>query len=477
MNAQQLKRSILKYAMEGNLDTGNPLDDPVEELMDSIKATKEKLIKNKIIKKPVILPSVSDDEIPFEVPSNWTWARLGDIVQFINGRAYKKNELLSDENLTPVLRVGNLFTNNTWYYSDLELPEDKYCSEGDLLYAWSASFGPHIWTGKKSIYHYHIWKVRLFEERMKKFIYYHLLKDASEIKKSTTGSTMIHITKGRMESMLIPLPPIQEQQRIVDLIEKILSKVETYNETKVDLDSLYFSFPPQLEKSILQYAIQGKLVEQDTSDEPASELLKRISEQKERMIKEKIIKKEKPLPPITEEEIPFDIPETWEWVRIKDVYYNDGQIKPDQTFYYVDVSAIDNKKGEISKDIKLTSKESAPSRARKITSYGDILYSTVRPYLKNIAIVDVKKDMPLIASTAFVVMRPIEIYNEYLYYVLKSPYFDNEVKNRVQGVTYPAINDTNFNSLLVPIPPLNEQHRIVSKIKNILLYIDDLTSF
>ena len=152
----------------------------------------------------------------YALPEGWEWKRLEEVCQFINGKAYKKIELLS-EGKYPVLRVGNFFTNNNWYYSDLELPENKYCDYGDLLYAWSASFGPRIWEGEKSIYHYHIWKTIPDNKLITKEFLYQLLDwDVEKIKSDQgTGATMMHVTKGSMEARIIPLPSLQEQKRIV----------------------------------------------------------------------------------------------------------------------------------------------------------------------------------------------------------------------------------------------------------------------
>ncbi|MFN0190074.1 MAG: restriction endonuclease subunit S [Bacteroidia bacterium] len=151
----------------------------------------------------------------------WEMKRLDQVCTFINGKAYNKNELL-ERGKYPVLRVGNFFTNNHWYYSDLELPEDKYCDNGDLLYAWSASFGPRIWTGEKVIYHYHIWKI-LPDSKLitKEFLFLLLDWDTEKIKKDQgTGTTMMHVGKGSMDARIVPIPPLLEQQRIVAIVEE-----------------------------------------------------------------------------------------------------------------------------------------------------------------------------------------------------------------------------------------------------------------
>lgn len=161
----------------------------------------------------------------YKLPQGWEWTPLGKVVTLINGRAYKKNELL-DEGPMPVLRVGNLFTNRHWFYSDLELPEDKYCDEGDLIYAWSASFGPRIWEGPKVIYHYHIWKVLTSEQIDKKYLFYLLKKDSEKIKSQGNGVGMFHATKGGMEKMPIPLPDLSIQQALVKKLDALLSRID-----------------------------------------------------------------------------------------------------------------------------------------------------------------------------------------------------------------------------------------------------------
>lgn len=154
-----------------------------------------------------------------EINPEWKKVKLGDFAELLNGRAYKQEELM-DKGKNPVLRVGNFFSNREWYYSDLDLPEDKYCNKGDLLYAWSASFGPKIWDGSKAIYHYHIWKIVFKKEVNKKFIYYLLLEDSEKIKNAGHGIAMMHTTKGDMEKRLFALPSIEEQKAIVAQIEQ-----------------------------------------------------------------------------------------------------------------------------------------------------------------------------------------------------------------------------------------------------------------
>jgi type I restriction enzyme S subunit len=161
------------------------------------------------------------------LPKGWEIKKLGEVCRFINGRAYSKAELLERGNY-PVLRVGNFFTNTQWYYSDLELDEDKYCDNGDLLYAWSASFGPRIWEGEKVIYHYHIWKVIPDTNIVSKEFLFQLLNWDTEALKTAhgTGTTMMHVGKGSIEKRLVPIPPLPEQQRIVSILDKAFAAID-----------------------------------------------------------------------------------------------------------------------------------------------------------------------------------------------------------------------------------------------------------
>lgn len=153
--------------------------------------------------------------------------KMSEICRIINGRAYKQEELLS-EGRYPVLRVGNFFSSDRWYYSDLELSDDKYCDDGDLLYAWSASFGPRIWNGGKTIYHYHIWKIVPNEELVDKYYLYYWLKNSAEqLTAGTHGSVMAHITKGDMEKQEIILPDIEVQRKTGEVLRLYEKRVLT----------------------------------------------------------------------------------------------------------------------------------------------------------------------------------------------------------------------------------------------------------
>ena len=329
-----------------------------------------------------------------------------------------------------------------------------------------------------------------------KYINTVILSDITQkIIKYSKNSTNDNISMDTIKGFLFPLPPLSEQGRIVKKIEELEPFIEEYGKTEVELTALNSNFPEQIKKSILQYAIQGKLVEQDPNDEPASVLLEKIKAEKQELIKQGKIKKDKQESYIykgadnrhyekigTEtkditDEIPFEIPESWEWCRLGSIVYNHGQNTPDKTFVYIDIGSIDNSHQQLSdKETILTSKQ-APSRARKIIKKGDIIYSTVRPYLHNTCIIDRDFSLEPIASTGFAVLSVFSgIYNKFLFYYLISSSFDayaNDTENS-KGVAYPAINDNRLYKALIPIPPLDEQKRIVDKITKLYEIIKNL---
>ena len=188
-----------------------------------------------------------------QIPTHWDSCRLKFILHLLNGRAYAQNELL-EEGKYKVLRVGNFFTNSQWYYSDLELEPDKYCHKGDLLYAWSASFGPYIWDEDNTIYHYHIWKVLLSEQYEKKYAYY-VLDAISNFKRGDVhGSTMTHITMDSMNNSVIPLPPLNEQREIVAYIEQETTKVDhAQQQAERQIELLQ-----ELRQSVITEVVTGK---------------------------------------------------------------------------------------------------------------------------------------------------------------------------------------------------------------------------
>lgn len=265
------------------------------------------------------------------------------------------------------------------------------------------------------------------------------------------------------------------EKLIVDHIDTWTTALQTRSTAgrgssgKIDLYGI-----KKLRELILELAVRGKLVAQDPNDEPASELLKRIAAEKAELVKQGKIKKPKPLPEISEEEKPFELPVGWEWVQISEIGHDWGQKTPDEDFTYIDVGSINKEYGIIEEPSILSAKD-APSRARKIVQKGTVIYSTVRPYLLNIAIIESVFSPEPIASTAFAIIHPYTAMNaNFIYYYLRSPVFINYVESCQTGVAYPAINDKQFFSGIIAVPPSSEQARITKKIKELMSLCDQL---
>lgn len=225
---------------------------------------------------------------------------------------------------------------------------------------------------------------------------------------------------------------------------------------------------------ILELAVRGKLVEQNPTDEPASKLLERVKAEKLHLLKQGEIKKRRKLPELSEITTPFHLPSSWEWAQLEDVGRDWGQKAPSNNFSYIDVASVDNLRGTTTQPSILSADE-APSRARKIVREGTLMYSTIRPYLQNIAVVESEIEPEPIASTAFAVLHPlVGMPARFFLHYLRSPTFVRYVESVQTGIAYPAINDKQFFSGLVPVPPLEEQHRIAQKVDELMALCDRL---
>ena len=324
MTAQDLKNAILQLAVQGKLVPQDPNDEPASELLKRIEAEKAALIKAGRIKKDKTLTDLSADDLPFDIPESWRWLKLGSICQLLDG---EKKKGISYPYLEANFLRGKA--------DATMLNEGKYVTKGTRLILVDGENSGEIFSATEDGYMGSTFKVLFFpQELFAGYVLYYLQFKQLAFRNNKTGSAIPHLNKELFFNMPFPVPPLAEQRRIVAKIEELLPLVEEYGKAEERLTALNAEFPDKLRKSILQQAIQGKLTKRDPADESASELLKRIRAEKERLIKEGKIKKEKPLPPITEEEMPFEIPENWGWVRLSDVCnISDGT---HQTPHYVE---------------------------------------------------------------------------------------------------------------------------------------------
>ena len=420
-----------------------------------------------------------DEEVPFDVPQGWEWCRMQDVITFVNGRAYKKEELLP-QGKYKILRVGNFFTNNEWYYSDLELPEDKYCYNGDLLYAWSASFGPQIWNGDKTIFHYHIWNVKFNSKILfREYLYYFFLFDKTQVKAATTGSTMVHVSMENMKPRLIPIPPVNEQKRIVHEIENIIPLIERYGTFQNKKEILDSNIKASLKKSILQEAIQGKLVPQITEESTAQELLEQIKTEKQKLVKEGKLKKSvlndsvifrgddnkyyeqvgKKCEDITEQ-IPFEIPKSWQWIRFdQGISLLSGRdLEPSRyNDLHHGIPYITGASNFVNSDLLVNRWTDSPIT---ISDKGDLLLTckgTIGSMaFNNIGQIHIARQVMAITSFG------IDL--KYIKCFLQS---NLSILEKNANSIIPGISRNTLLDMLFPLPPIKEQQRIVAQIEKL----------
>lgn len=478
--ASDLRQSVLQAAMQGKLTTQKAEDGDARGLLLAIREEKEKLVQEKKSKKEKPLAPVTDEEIPFDIPDNWVWCRLGEIITLVSGQDFSPHQYSDTvQEGFPYITGASNFGNHSIIENRWTKTPRCIVSRGDLLLVCKGSGYGRVMICNLTSAHIarQIMGIRQNNNVDVQFILLFLESNFDILKRFGQG-VIPGISRGDVLNMQFPLPPLPEQRRIVARVEALMKEIDKLEQTEKELEAIKAAFPADMKASLLQAAMQGKLTEQKAEDGDARDLLLAIREEKEKLVKEKKKKKEKPLAPITDEEIPFDIPENWVWCRLGDLVFNHGQKKPDKTFSYIDVGTLDNVNHKLNKKENILEGKNAPSRARKIVKEGDVLYSTVRPYLHNICVIDRSFSHEPIASTAFAVMSCLDgLCNKYLYWSLLSPYFDayaNDPANS-KGVAYPAINDTTFYNAIIPLPPLAEQHRIVEKLDQLLPLCDSLS--
>lgn len=490
----KMRELVLELAIQGRLVSQDSSDEPATNLLERIAA--KKLKAGRVVRaKAGRTDTVVKNESTIHVPDGWAKASLADLVTVLNGRAYSKDELLSSG--TPVLRVGNLFTSNHWYYSDLLLDADKYCDKGDLIFAWSASFGPFIWPGPKVIYHYHIWKLELHSEAdlSKQYLYWFLQNKTQEIKRAGHGVSMLHMTKEKMEKLEVMIPPISEQKRIVAKVDELMAlcdRLEAQQQerdtrhaalaraslarfaeapTPANLDFLfhpsYPTTPADLRKTILTLAVQGKLVPQDPNDEPAQDLINRLSLE---MGEENRRRQAAPLPEIPPDLFQYELPESWAWARFRDVaIIASNLVKPNHNLDFTHLAPDNIEKGNGVLLPCTTVRDDKVISSNHRFFPGQIVYSKIRPNLAKVVIVDFDG---LCSADMYPINALID--TKYLHrYMLSESFLIQAVKADTR-VAMPKINQTELNAIAIPVPPLAEQHRIVAKVDQLMVLVDQL---
>lgn len=485
MKAQDLKNTILQLAIQGKLVEQNLNDEPASLLLEKIKAEKEQLIKEKKIKREKPLPKISEEEKIFEIPESWQWVRLGDLGIAQTGTTPSTTNSEYFGNDIPFIKPADITFNSINYFNEglteLGLSKGRLIKANSILMVCiGGSTGKCYFNDRDVTCNQQINTITpiLIEN---KYLLHVLQSDYfyKILMAKATGTATPIVNKTSWSTICIPLPPVEEQKRIVAKIEEILEKIEEYDKVEKELTQLEKAFPQDMKKSILQYAIQGKLVEQNPNDEPASVLLEKIKAEKEQLIKENKIKKEKPLPEISEEEKYFEIPDSWEWVRLGSILQKltDGT---HSTPRYVNkgipfLSVKDMSSGVLDfSNTKYVSKEEHEELFKRCNpEYGDVLLTKVGTTGVPV-IVDTEKEFSLFVSVALLKFNKEFIYNRFLYYLLQSPLLKKQCEESTKGVGNKNLVIRDISKMILPLPPLEEQKCIVDKIDNVMIYIDKL---
>ena len=527
---EELRKLILDAAMRGKLVPQDPNDEPASVLLEKIKEEKERLVKEKKIQKQKVLPPV---ESSYKIPENWIWTRIGNIVYFERGITFPataKMEHMRD-GLIACARTTNVQEQFNWsdmIYIDkgyIKGKQEKLVRTGDIL---MSSANSRELVGKVSYmdvvygeltFGGFLLCIRTLKPCFSKFVYYLFRKmficgEIQRLSSQTTNIANININK--LSLLKVPLPPYQEQKRIVAKLDQLMTFCDHLKETIIQrqkqadrLNQSAFTYLQQsqsrkelennlrfvlnnfnilctrkedvqlLRQTILSLAVQGKLVPQDPNDEPASVLLEKIKEEKERLVKEGKIRKQKPLPPIKEEEIPYEVPEGWEWVRLGSICWQitDGtHTTPAYTESGIPfLSVKDISKGRLDfSNTKFISKETHKALIKRCNpQYGDILLTKVGT--TGIAkVVDTHKEFSIFVSLALLKVYKNEIDPYYLEMTINSPLVREQSKEGTAGVGNKNLVLKKIKNFIIPLPPLNEQKRIVAKVDQLMSLCNQL---
>ena len=475
IDTEALRKKVIDLAIQGKLTEQLPSDGDAEDLYAQILEHKLQLIKEGKIKKEKRLPPITVDEIPFEIPNNWKWVRLYEISDTNIGLTYHPENVV-DEGIV-VLRSNNI-KNGVFDYSDLvhvncKVRENQYIRQNDILIC--SRNGSKNLVGKCAIYDGELGDVSfgafmaILRTSLFKYVYYYLTTDAFRRYFSSDDTKQINqVTQDILKKAIVPLPPLVEQDRIVAKLESVLSEIDVIN----NYQEKYINDLAVLKSKIIDAGIQGKLTEQLPEDGDAETLYAQIQKEKAKLVKNGTLKKEKPRPVISADEIPFEIPSNWKWVRFGSMTYIErgGSPRPIKSYITDSKDGINwIKIGDVEKGGKyiFSTKERIIPEGEKKSRHvypGDFLLTNSmsfgRPYISKVE---------GCIHDGWLLIRDLNGFNaDYLYYLLSSTYMYGQFCNKASGATVENLNIDKVNSALIPLPPLKEQERIAIKLESAL---------
>lgn len=479
MTPEQLKASILQYAIQGKLVEQQAEEGTGEELYQQIQAEKQRLVQEKKIKKEKPLAEIAEDEIPFDIPESWKWVRLGDCTGYSQTKPKISPKDITDDmwslDLEDIQKEsGAILTRTT--ASERKITGDKVLFyKGQVLYSKLRPYlkkiliAPDNGICTPELVPFNTYLVYA------NYIVYVLRSPHIDyvVNSVTYGVKMPRVGTETMVNLLIPLPPLSEQKRIVAKIEELLPLIGRYAVAYEKLEQFNAKFPEDMKKSILQYAIQGKLVEQRAEEGTGEELYQQIQAEKQHLIAEKKIKKEKPLPEIAENEIPFDIPESWKWVRLNNIaesivdcpHSTPKYLDMETEYCTIDTNCIDGK-GDITK-WRYVDADTYTARIARLTPQKDDIVYTREGSICRAAILPEGPKVCL-GQRVMLIRSANGVFPQFIRRLLMSPMVIRKLTEQQKGIGAKHVNVSDVCNLILPLPPLAEQERIVAKLEEIL---------
>ena len=520
MTAQQLKNSILQMAVQGKLVPQDPSDEPASVLLERIKAEKQELIKAGKIKKDKksseifrgasrnlpytyceqIGKEIRDisDEIPFEIPDSWEWIRFASIIELQSGQDLTSDKYNANENGLPYITGASNIENGNVIINRWTEHGRAFAFKGDILLTCKGTVGTMAILQQEQVHiARQIMGIRPYAGADTDYVKL-VLETLVERLKAAAKSMIPGIARDDVLFSLMPLPPLEEQHRIVAKIEELLPYIERYGKAEEHLTALNNTFPEALKKSILQEAVRGKLIPQNPDDEPASVLLERIRAEKQALIKAGKIKRDKHESVIVTrdkipyeiidgkerciaDEVPVELPERWGWCRLKSIINAVSARRVHQSdwknsgipFYRAREIAKLAENGYVDNELFISEELFAEYAQSGVPKSGDLMVTAVGTLGKTYIVRDTDKfyykDASVICFENYG-----KLCSEYLRYLMMSPYMETVIKDNSSGTTVGTITLVRANEYLIPLPPLAEQKRIVEKIKELMQYCDKL---
>lgn len=491
MTAQDLKNSILQLAVQGKLVPQNPSDEPASELLKRIadERTRRMAEGTLVVDKKHTASPITADDILYGLPENWKWTRFADIVTFSSGKTPQRQNTAYWSNVEyPWVSIADMQADSLTTTTKEQISEaafedcfsGKIAPAGTMIMSFKLTIGKVSILGMDAVHNEAIISIyptapvgdsRILQKWLFKIL--PLVAATGNSKNAIKGKTLNAIS---MSNLMIPVPPLAEQERIVAKIEELLPLVSEYDEVENRISALNTEFPDKLRKSILQQAVQGKLTERDPSDEPAIELLDRIRAEKAELISEGKINKERKLSPISDDEIPFELPDKWQWVRFSELMHGIstgpfGSMLHKEDYVPEGIPVVNPANIINGGIIPLQSMMISEITAQRLSSYrlttGMIVMGR-RGEMGRCAIVGEAENGWLCGTGSFFMTPSPFVYSLYLILFFASPYAKNYLGGASIGETMNNLNHNILKSIPVPLPPFAEQQRIVKRVEELL---------